>query len=1074
MARSNGALHLRAHELVAGTKRFRRQHLDTVELHDAVAVHQDIARRGSRSARDRARASTVIEFAVLVVATPRCQTAPDMRVAVVAIQLRSLYTRVAAAREARAESVQPSDAHAFPRSQLRVYDEADDGHRTCTQFVDAVGQRGSGYWDDVIGACIQNPGDIVSVVNETNGTRTFYAGDTLERHFKAQITQRVATMYDLEGMQVVGPGRETMSWPQLGALGVQYTPSAAELEGIHSVYGQLQGKLSPQLVQEKLEELQSLAPSPEESTRGAHCRAYTDSYPPASVFRVTFVLRASRTFSARADPHECQKAFRHFVVDGPESAGALTTAAACPDATINVTWRGDVTIRQQIVVGNGTALRMSGSTPASVMRGVGGNRLMAVSTRANVTLDSMHLMNGNYTRGGAVLVGKSGHLTLQSCLLTNNTADSDGGAIYNQGGVVVARESTFIDNYADYSSGSGGAIYNQYGNMILLKSTFRTNTAAFGGAIDIEAGTAIVRASTFSGNRAKYSGGAVVTHNDAFFAESTFADNLAGAAGGGLFVEGGMLTMADSNVINNKAGRGAAIAITTGTLKVTNSRFTGNAAASAGGGGAILQVGEYDALTIAVADSVFQGNSAQCCYAGGIHTGVGSSCVDANSGYGLNWPCCSTGMYSGTDAIGPACVACTMDAVNCTAVGATLPTLPLSSGYWRENDTMVPSNVRACPNRHACEGGIGVSSVGVWIQEVGMGSPGWSSDAYCAAGYQGPYCAVCADGYAAVTGYKCVKCTAGVASAVVVGVVVLFAAVGLGLWILFAAALGLGEGADATSTFAAASGTLKLSRGCVILARHLRTSVIVMQILTQFVSITGVALPLQYLDFLQVMDLISLDLRWLTSPGCVLHLSFYQRLVLTTLVPLGIAGVILAPRAYRRCRPRSAGAKLQRVCEQDLHVLLVFAFLVYSGVSLTIFQTFACDYLEYDGPDGTWYLRADYTIQCRTPEHAAYVTYAAIMLLVYPLGIPAIFAWLIRLGAADVRERSALASATSFLRKPYSPQTPYWECAECLRRLLLAGLLFFIMPGTAGQTAVACVFASLAGLRICSTSRGGW
>ncbi|KAG5188968.1 hypothetical protein JKP88DRAFT_303232, partial [Tribonema minus] len=243
-----------------------------------------------------------------------------------------------------------------------------------------------------------------------------------------------------------------------------------------------------------------------------------------------------------------------------------------------------------------------------------------------------------------------------------------------------------------------------------------------------------------------------------------------------------------------------------------------------------------------------------------------------------------------------------------------------------------------------------------------------------------------------------------------------------------------------------------------------RTPVIVMQILTQFVSITGAALPLQYLDFLQVMDLISLDLRWLTSPGCVLHLSFYQRLLLCTLVPLGIAGVILAPRAYCCFRPRSGGAKLQRVCEKDMHVLLVFAFLVYSGVSLTIFQTFACDYLKFDGPDGTYYLHADYTTQCHTPEHTAYVIYAALMLLVYPLGIPAVFAWMIWLGAAEGRERSALASATSFLRKPYSPHACYWECVECLRRLLLAGLLVFIMPGEAGQTAVACVFAVLAGM----------
>ncbi|KAG5179372.1 hypothetical protein JKP88DRAFT_182447, partial [Tribonema minus] len=247
----------------------------------------------------------------------------------------------------------------------------------------------------------------------------------------------------------------------------------------------------------------------------------------------------------------------------------------------------------------------------------------------------------------------------------------------------------------------------------------------------------------------------------------------------------------------------------------------------------------------------------------------------------------------------------------------------------------------------------------------------------------------------------------------------------------------------------------------------LRTPIIVMQILTQFVSITGVTLPLQYLDFLQVMTFMSLDLRWLTSPGCVLHLSFYQRLLMSTLVPLGIAGVILAPRTFRWCRPRFTSARLQHVYEKDLHLLLVFAFLIYSGVSLTVFQTFACDLLKYDGPNGTYFLRADYTIQCRTPEHTAYMIYAAIMLLVYPLGIPAMFALTIRLGVIHSRECDrprVLAAATSFLRKPYSAHASYWECAECLRRLLLAGLLVFIMPGTAGQTAVACVFAVLAGM----------
>ncbi|KAG5179276.1 hypothetical protein JKP88DRAFT_247481 [Tribonema minus] len=104
-----------------------------------------------------------------------------MRVAVVAVRKSSSRARGPARRACSPQTRTPARAHRY------------------------------GYWGDVIGECIQNPGDIVSVVNETNGTRTCFARDTLERHFKAQITQRVATLYNLAGMQVVGPGRGSMS-----------------------------------------------------------------------------------------------------------------------------------------------------------------------------------------------------------------------------------------------------------------------------------------------------------------------------------------------------------------------------------------------------------------------------------------------------------------------------------------------------------------------------------------------------------------------------------------------------------------------------------------------------------------------------------------------------------------------------------------------------------------------------------------------------------------------------------------------------------------------------------------------
>ncbi|KAG5191902.1 hypothetical protein JKP88DRAFT_274888 [Tribonema minus] len=49
--------------------------------------------------------------------------------------------------------------------------------------------------------------------------------------------------------------------------------------------------------------------------------------------------------------------------------------------------------------------------------------------------------------------------------------------------------------------------------------------------------------------------------------------------------------------------------------------------------------------------------------------------------------------------------------------------------------------------------------------------------------------------------------------------------------------------------------------------------------------------------------------------------------------------------------------------------------------------------------------------------------------------------------------------STSFLWKPYRREYAYWEVVECLRRLMLTGVLVFILPGDPGQSVYACVFA---------------
>ncbi|KAG5187182.1 hypothetical protein JKP88DRAFT_254102 [Tribonema minus] len=535
-------------------------------------------------------------------------------------------------------------------------------------------------------------------------------------------------------------------------------------------------------------------------------------------------------------------------------------------------------------------------------------------------------------------------------------------------------------------------------------------------------------------------------------------DEQAYDTGGAMFVDAIVAgNISNCNFVDNHGPTGGAVSLARTAdrrLVMAGSSFVGNSA-DAGAGGAIVQEGRVRLLSVQVDDDViFQANAAQCCYAGGNMTGIHGLCMDASTGYGTGWQCCYAQQYLGTDSNGNAtCITCNSD-LDCTTVGTTVLTLPLAAGHWRESPDQ--EKIRECWHPHACNGTVALSAAAV----------PWSADMYCADGYQGPYCAVCAEHYAALPGYQCVRCSE-TATATAYTMLALAAMVLATLvWVLISTAITSNNGVDGVATAGAAMSALQLAHFLHLLVRQLRTPIIVWQILTQYVSITGLALPLQYLDFLRGIDFLTFDLRWLTSPGCAMNVNFYERLLLSTVVPLIVCGIIFIPRGCLRYRTRAGrtfnGAQLRTLVEKDLNTLLVFTFLIFSGVSLTVLQTFSCDDFPLIGKS---YLRADYSIQCNTPKHTAYQVYAGVMVLVYPLGIPALFAWVLiysfgwrrdeaRSAAADQFSRSA-----TFLWAPYTAHAHYWECIECLHRLMLAGMLVFIPPDTAALGAVACLFA---------------
>ena len=91
---------------------------------------------------------------------------------------------------------------------------------------------------------------------------------------------------------------------------------------------------------------------------------------------------------------------------------------------------------------------------------------------------------------------------------TNNTANYNGGAIYNAGTFTVDN-SIFKDNNAQ----SGGAIYNN-NNLIITNSTLSNNTALNGGAFYNYDATLNVIRNTITNNTATVEGSAIYNCND--------------------------------------------------------------------------------------------------------------------------------------------------------------------------------------------------------------------------------------------------------------------------------------------------------------------------------------------------------------------------------------------------------------------------------------------------------------------------------------------------------------------------------------------------------------------------------
>lgn len=192
----------------------------------------------------------------------------------------------------------------------------------------------------------------------------------------------------------------------------------------------------------------------------------------------------------------------------------------------------------------GKAITIQGVSGAVIDGTSSSSRLFNLNnvSPASLTLKNLEIKNfSNATEGQVAFVHKAATLTIEECVILDNTAETDNSGI--------------------------------------------TPVTKPGGALVIKTGTVTIKKSLFKGNESEGSAGGAIWINDASavvtIENATFYGNKAGADGGAIFNSNGSLTLTNATIVGNStastaAASGGVRVNGSGTITVNNSIITGN------------------------------------------------------------------------------------------------------------------------------------------------------------------------------------------------------------------------------------------------------------------------------------------------------------------------------------------------------------------------------------------------------------------------------------------------------------------------------------------------------------------
>ena len=225
--------------------------------------------------------------------------------------------------------------------------------------------------------------------------------------------------------------------------------------------------------------------------------------------------------------------------------------------------------------------------------------------------------------------------------------------------------------------------------------------------------------------------------------------------------------------------------------------------------------------------------------------------------------------------------------------------------------------------------------------------------------------------------------------------------------------------------------------------------------------IYAVQLPRQYYAVMQAFDWIRLD--WLRvfslGHGYECYGGFLPGLVNHSLLSLALVGAVVGVGALA-WRTHARDALRNKLIELGLFALFVMV----PTVSHRVFSSFACEGFGFDDAMSVatgefdvserYFLVADYSVRCsmgsyRNPAYETIRVAAICFVILWPVGVPLLFACLLRMGRYGICGDRAQQDGTArlqidFLTREYEPEFYWWEVPLMLKKLSLTGFLLLV------------------------------